>query len=265
MSSSVEAGRSPADARALGARLGLVVLICVPAFLIVALLAVAVEDTWSPLHRLDASASNSMHRLAVGHPAWVHAMNAVSNIGSPTVMRALVAVLAVVLWIRHARRLALWAAVTIAGGALIDVVLKAVVNRARPHFSNPVAHASGGSFPSGHAFTATLGAGVLLLWVLPLLSMRGRVAAWIIAVLAPLAVGVSRVALGVHWVSDVVGGWLLGVGFLALTAAAFESWRQERGLPRAHPASEGVDPEEAHIAVHPDEATSDRISGARGE
>jgi membrane-associated phospholipid phosphatase len=265
VSSSVETGQTPAETRALGARLGLMVLVSVPAFLIVALLVVAVEGTWTPLHRLDGSASDNMHRFAVGHPAWVQAMNVISNVGSPTVMRTLVGVLAVVLWIRHARRLALWAAVTIAGGALIDVVLKAVVGRARPHFTNPVALASGGSFPSGHAFTATLGAGVLLLWVLPLLSARGRVVAWIIAVLVPFAVGVSRVALGVHWVSDVVGGWLLGVGLLALTAAVFESWRQERGLPRSHPVTEGVDPEEAHIAVHSEEGTTDRISGARGE
>jgi undecaprenyl-diphosphatase len=248
----------------LGARLGLVVLVSVPAFLIVALLVVAVEGAWSPLHRLDASVSDHMHRLAIGHPAWVHAMDAVSNIGSPTVMRTLVGLLAVVLWIRHARRLALWAALTIAGGALIDVVFKAAVDRARPHFTNPVAHASGGSFPSGHAFTATLGAGVLLLWALPLLSTRGRVAAWIAAVLVPLAVGVSRVALGVHWVSDVVGGWVLGVGLLALTAAAFESWRQERGLGRAHPVTEGVDPEDTHVAAHSDEvATHSDESGKR--
>jgi undecaprenyl-diphosphatase len=256
VSAQVETGQSPAETRALGARLGLVVLISLPAFLIVALLVVAVEGAWAPLHRLDGSASDGMHRLALGHPAWVSAMNAVSDIGSPTVMRTLVAVLAVVLWIRHARRLALWAAATIAGGALIDVVLKAVVNRARPHFTHPVAHAAGGSFPSGHSFTATLGAGVLLLWVLPLLSARGRIAAWIIAVLVPLAVGVSRVALGVHWVSDVVGGWLLGAGLLALTAAAFESWRQERGLGRAHPVTEGVDPEDTHVAAHSNEVAA---------
>lgn len=267
VSRTVETSRPPAEARAVGARLGLVVLVSVPAFLIVALLAVAVEGAWAPLHRLDGSASDHMHRLAVDHPAWVTAMSVVSNVGSPTVMRTLVGLLAVVLWIRHARRLALWAAVTIAGGALIDVVLKAAVGRARPHFSNPVALASGGSFPSGHAFTATLGAGVLLLWALPLLSTRGRIAAWIVAVLIPLAVGVSRVALGVHWVSDVVGGWLLGAGLLALTAAAFESWRQERGLGRAHPVTEGVDPEDTHVAAHSDQAPapSDEVAARSDE
>lgn len=254
MRSAVPAEQSSTETRTLGARLGFVVFLSVPAFVIVALLAVAVRDSWGPLHRLDSSVSEHMHRLAVDHPAWVRAMDVVSNVGSPTVMRSLIGVLAVVLWLRHARRLALWAAATIAGGALIDSVLKVVIGRARPHFAHPVAHAAGGSFPSGHAFTATLGAGVLLLWALPLLSSRGRVAAWIAAVIVPLAVGVSRVALGVHWVSDVVGGWLLGAGLLALTASAFETWRQKTGLRRTHPTTEGVDPEGTHVAAHSDDS-----------
>jgi len=254
MSAPVTTRQQPPDTRAMGTRLTLVVLISVPAFLLVALIVVAVEASWAPLRRLDASASTHMHLVAVGHPLWVRIMEAVSNVGSPTVMRSLVALLAIVLWIRRAHRLAIWAALTIAGGALIDVVLKAAVDRARPHFTDPVAVAGGGSFPSGHAFTATLGAGVLLLWVLPLLSPRGRIVAWIVAAAVPLAVGLSRIALGVHWVSDVVGGWLLGAALLAVTSAVFETWRQKRGLERSHPLTEGVAPEETQTAAHSDEA-----------
>ena len=243
----------PPDVRAMGARLALVVLVSVPAFLLVALIVVAVEATWAPLGRLDGSVSTHMHLVAIGHPAWVRAMELVSNVGSPTVTRSLIGVLAVLLWVRRARRLAIWAAVTMAGGALIDTVLKSAVGRARPHFANPVAVAPGGSFPSGHAFTATLAAGVVLLWVLPLLSSRGRTVAWVLAVAVALAVGVSRVALGVHWVSDVVGGWLLGVALLAVTCAAFETWRQERGLGRTRPLTEGIAPQETQKAAHPGE------------
>lgn len=255
MMTSVAAHDSSASTRTLGTRLALVILVSLPAFLVVALIVVAVEGSWAPLHRLDGSVSTHMHTLALGHPLWVRAMQWISNIGSPTVLRCLIGVLAVVLWLRRARRLALWAAATIAGGALIDVVLKAAVGRARPHFAHPVATAPGGSFPSGHAFTATLAAGVLLLWALPLLSPGGRIAAWIGAAVVPLAVGVSRVALGVHWLSDVVGGWVLGAGLLAATSAAFETWRRQHGMPPVHPASEGVAPEESQTAVHPDEAT----------
>jgi len=238
----------------MSARLAIVVLISVPAFLLVALIVVAVEGSWAPLGRLDGSVSTHMHLVAIGHPLWVRIMEVVSNVGSPTVMRSLVAALAIFLWIRRARRLAIWAALTIAGGALIDVVLKAAVGRARPHFTDPVLLAPGGSFPSGHAFTATLGAGVVLLWALPLLATRGRIAAWILAAAVPFLVGLSRIALGVHWVSDVVGGWLLGAALLAVTSAVFETWRQKRGLERSHPLTEGVAPEETQTAAHSDEA-----------
>jgi undecaprenyl-diphosphatase len=133
---------------------------------------------------------------------------------------------------------------------VIDDVLKTVVNRARPVFVHPVATAPGASFPSGHAFTATLGAGVVLLVALPLLPRRGRPVAWLLAALVPLAVGYSRIALGVHWISDVVGGWLLGIGLLAGTTAAFEGWRRQHALPRVSPAVEGIAPEESERAAH---------------
>lgn len=220
----------PAGPRALGARLAPLVLVSLPAFLAVALIVVAVEVKWAPLVRLDDSVSRHMHRVAVGHPLWDRAMEVVSAVGSPTVMRVLLGLLAVVLWVRGARRLAVWAAATGIIGALADVVLKPAIGRARPHFTDPVALAPGGSFPSGHAMTATLAAGVVLLWALPLLSRRGRILLWIGACAVPLVVGVSRVALGVHWVSDVVGGWLLGAGLVALTSAAFDAWSADRGL-----------------------------------
>jgi membrane-associated phospholipid phosphatase len=235
--------------RGLGPRLAPAVLVALPAAVAVGLLVLAVESSWAPMRGLDQSIADALHRQALGHPVWVRAMKLVSAVGSPTVMRVGVGALAVVLWVRGARRLALWAAVTMAGGAVIDAVLKAAVGRARPVFAHPVATAPGGSFPSGHAFTATLGSGVALLTVLPLLGRRGRVAAWSAAVLVPLVVGYSRLALGVHWTSDVVGGWLLGVGLLAGTTAAFETWRRERRPAPAHPVIEGAAPEETERAV----------------
>ncbi|MBR7836616.1 phosphatase PAP2 family protein [Actinospica durhamensis] len=234
----------------LSPRLALVVLVAVPAAVAVGLIVLAVEGAWSPLRHLDQSVADALHRQALGHPAWTHAMVVVSDVGSPTVLRIATALLVVGLWLRGARRLALWAAATMIGGALVDTVLKSVVGRARPVFAQPVATAPGFSFPSGHAFTATLAAGVILLCALPWLH-RGweKAAAWAVAVLVPLAVGYSRIALGVHWTSDVVGGWLLGVGLLAGTTAAFEAWRREHARPRVHPASEGVAPEESEAAA----------------
>ncbi|WP_051450105.1 phosphatase PAP2 family protein [Actinospica robiniae] len=235
----------------LSPRLALVLLVALPMALLVGLLVLAVEASWAPLRNVDRYVANTLHTQALGHPALVHAMVLVSDIGSPTVMRIAATLLAVVLFLRGARRLALWTAATMISGAAIDEVLKVAVDRARPVFVQPVASAPGPSFPSGHAFTATLGAGVFLLVLLPLLPRRTRLAAWLPAALIPLAVGYSRIALGVHWTSDVLGGWLLGVGLLTGTTAAFETWRREHALPRVHPVLEGVAPEESGRAAHP--------------
>lgn len=241
---------APRKSNSLSPRLALVLLVALPVAVLVGLLVLAVESSWAPLRNLDRTVADTLHVQALGHPALVRTMLWVSDIGSPTVMRIAATLLAVVLFLRGARRLALWVAATMISGAVIDEVLKVVVDRSRPVFTQPVASAPGPSFPSGHTFTATLGAGVFLLVLLPLLPRRARIAAWVPAVLIPLAVGYSRIALGVHWTSDVLGGWLLGIGLLTGTTAAFETWRREHALPRVQPALEGVAPEESGRAAH---------------
>jgi undecaprenyl-diphosphatase len=121
------------------------------------LLAVAVESTWDPFRGFDQRAATRLCAQAVTRPAWTHAMAFVFDAGGPTTFRVLVGVLAVVLRFPGARRLALWAASTMAAGTLLDTVLKSAVGRVRPSLPNPVAHAPGASFPSGHALTATFG------------------------------------------------------------------------------------------------------------
>jgi membrane-associated phospholipid phosphatase len=235
--------------RRLSTRLVLSVLVAVPACVVFGLLAVAVESAWDPFRSLDQRVASSLHNQVAPHPAWVHVLNAVTNAGGPTTFRVLVGVLAVVLWIRGARRLALWAVATMAAGALLDTVLKSVVGRARPILPNPVASAPGGSFPSGHALTATLGCGVIILVLLPVLPKWGRVAAWALGALVVGAVSYTRVALGVHWTTDVVGAWILGVALLAATTSAFGTWRREHGERPVHPVTEGVAPEESAEAM----------------
>jgi membrane-associated phospholipid phosphatase len=119
--------------------------------------------------------------------------------------------------------------------------VKLAVDRARPALTEPVAHAAGSSFPSGHAQAAFVAASVLLLVFLPLLHGAWRAIAVALAVAYVLAIGFARVGLGVHYVSDVLAGYALGAAWVAAMIAAFNAWRQERGHPRADPA-QGLEP-----------------------
>ncbi len=206
-----------------------------------------VLGNWEPLKRLDKSVADSLHSVAVQHPGLVRFLDIVASVGQPNVFRALLVVAAIWLWVKGARRLALWVVVTTAVGAMLAVGLKILVARARPNLPSPVAHAGGYSMPSGHALGSMLGVGILLLVVVPLLSRGGRIVAYVVGAAVVLLIGYDRVALGVHYVSDVVAGWVVAVAVIASTAVAFEVWRRDQGEA---PSSlrEGVDPEAArHI------------------
>lgn len=235
--------RASSDA-ALGARLltaGVLAAVVAVPFL---LLFVLVEDRWDPLRRLDQGVAQSLNDVAVRDPLLVSALRLVSDVFSPTAFRLVALVLVVVLWRRGLTRLAVWVLVTVGGSGLVDEVAKLVAGRQRPVLDHPVATARGLSYPSGHALGSLVGVCVLLLVLLPVVPPRWRRAARAAGVLVVLAVGAARVGLGVHYVSDVVGGWLLGAAWLVATTTAFSAWRQEQGRP-AVDASDGLEPESA--------------------
>jgi membrane-associated phospholipid phosphatase len=206
-----------------------------------ALIGVLIVGNVGWLHRLDLHVTAAGHHLALQHPAWVRFMELWSLVFDPTSWR--VAALLVVIWLarRRAWPLAVWVAVTMAAGGLLGVVLKLLVGRHRPDLLDPVARASGYSFPSGHALNSALGASVLLLVLLPVFHRR-RAWLWAAAVVVPLITGLSRIGLGVHWTSDVVAGWLLGVAVTAATATAYLNWRSRRARRDPHPILEGLEP-----------------------
>ncbi|MFU8873879.1 phosphatase PAP2 family protein [Micromonospora sp. SL4-19] len=210
-----------------------------------ALLALLVLAAWPPLYRLDTAVADALHRYALDHPAWVRLMSLWTDIFAPGPLRVAAGLVVAWLLLRRAPRLALWVGTTMTVGGLLGVLLKLLVGRHRPELLDPVARATGYSFPSGHALNATLAAGVLLLVFLPFTGDRRplRWALWAAAVLIAVVTGLSRIALGVHWISDVVGGWLLGLAVLAATTAAFRTWRTGAGRRPARTAREGVEPE----------------------
>lgn len=230
-----------------GARYGLRVSLLALALVLVAvpfglLLDQVVRN--GPLVGADTSAANHLHGWVLTHDGVEQALRVLSFFGGPLWFYLLLGAGALFWWLQGARRLSVYLVTTGVLGGLVDTVVKVVVNRDRPSLEDPIATAHGKSFPSGHAMLATYGYGALLLAFLPVLPRRVRPAAilgWLVLV---GAIAFSRLGLGVHYVSDVLGGIVLGLAWLAVSTAAFSVWRVERGRPRVEP-TEGVEPEVA--------------------
>jgi undecaprenyl-diphosphatase len=200
--------------------------------------------TQGALVRVDTSAARWLHGRVVHHPLVIDVLKAVSFLGGPIWFWFLVPAVAVFWAVRRRLRLALFVLVTTVVGGAIDTAVKMSVHRARPALADPIATAHGKSFPSGHTMTSTYAYGAILLTMLPLVPRRWHVPS-IAAYLAWVAaVATSRLGLGVHYLSDVVGGFVLGLAWLAASTAAFSIWRVEEGKAPVH-VEEGLEPEVA--------------------
>lgn len=232
------------------ARLALVAVAIITAGVPLLLILVLVQSRTTAVTFLDTQARDGLHGYALSHPGFVTVMEAVSNSGSSLAWQIVVAVLAGGLLWRRQVRLALFVVVANLGSSLLNGAVKTVTNRPRPVVDHPFLHEPGMSFPSGHAQAAVVGYGVLLIVILPHLHRPARwwrrSAAGLAAVMV-LAIGFSRVALAVHYVTDVLAGYLLGLAWLVAMAAGFRiPWpRRTQGppsgqtRPAAHPRPPG--------------------------
>ncbi|MCB5909161.1 phosphatase PAP2 family protein [Streptomyces pinistramenti] len=184
-----------------------------------------------PLMAFDSALSNGLHRAAVGAPGWTRVSRLLTDrLWDPWTMRAGLAVTVGWLVRRGERLLGFWVAATSLAGTALQQGLKAVVDRPRPVWPDPVASAHYSAFPSGHALSVTV-AGGLALWLLHRHGVRraGQVTAAVAVGVSMLGVGFTRVHLGVHWPSDVAGGWLLGGAVAAGSVAAHAAYERRRG------------------------------------
>ncbi|NUK95230.1 phosphatase PAP2 family protein [Streptomyces lunaelactis] len=187
-------------------------------------LVILVVVSWSPLTSFDRTVTDGLHRWAVTEPGLTHVNRVLTDwVWDPWTMRALVAVAVVWLCLRREWLLALWVAVTSAVGTYVQQGLKSAVGQERPQWSDPVDTANYAAFPSGHAMTAMVTC-ALLLWLLKRHAVAAGLWRWCAAAAAASVVGVglTRLYLGVHWPSDVLGGWLMGACLVALSVAAYE-------------------------------------------
>jgi membrane-associated phospholipid phosphatase len=196
------------------------------------------------LVRWDSALARWLNSRVHHRPVVVDALQVVSFLGQPIFLALVIG--GPVIWLARRRRwhLAAYLLVTSLVGGTVDSAVKVLVGRPRPVVEDPVATARGMSFPSGHSMSSTVCYGALLLVFAPLLNRRHRMTALAATVALVLAIGFSRLALGVHFLTDVVGGYVLGGAWLVASTAAFEIWRDERGLHPTTALVEGVEPEE---------------------
>ena len=146
-----------------------------------------------------------------------------TSAGGPFLVLVEIALVLVALLTRHIRLAIILAAILI-GASIFTDVMKNLIERPRPP-GDALAPWLGYSFPSGHALNSTVTYGLLAVvaWRsrLPELTRSILVA---IGVAVPILVGLSRVALGVHFPSDVLAGWLAGVAFVALGACLIRAF-----------------------------------------
>ncbi len=159
-------------------------------------------------------------------PGLTHVMTLVSWLGDPRLLVAASLGLGAALLAFARRREFLIAAAVLAGGAVLHLLLKAAIQRPRPAGAW-LAAAHGYSFPSGHTVGAVLFYG-LLAYLGAWMATRRAAARYLYIALGyialgaviVLAVGMSRVYLGVHFFSDILGGWVVGAFWLSLCLTA---------------------------------------------
>lgn len=210
------------------------VLVAVVAAAVVVVLGIAVDVAWSPLVRVDTAIEDAMRSWALGSPWAVEWSRTLERVGGLGVSALVTTVVVLVLLVARRWRLAVGVVAIAVVAPLVTTGLKVVLGRARPVWEDPLGHEATFSYPSGHA---TGGLAVYAVCGIALASLlRDRRWALVVAIASTafgLLIGVSRVVLGVHWPSDVVGGWCVAIA----VAAAFLAL-----LLPLHPPADGPAP-----------------------
>jgi membrane-associated phospholipid phosphatase len=202
---------------------------------------------WQPVLTMDVRVADWMHVRALAHPGWAQTNLILTDwFWDPMTMRVLTLAAAVWLWRRGARPLALWCIATAAVCWGVQQGLKLLVGRDRPRWQEPIATADYAAMPSGHAMTTALTC-ALLAWMVwrsgAVKSVRGLTLT--LACVSAAGVCLTRIVVGVHWLTDTLVGALLGA---ALAAAAIGAWNSgvnrstwaDRPASRSDPAGPPV-------------------------
>jgi undecaprenyl-diphosphatase len=181
-----------------------------------------------PLTRFDLTVTTLLRAHAT--PLGDRIFSLVSDVGSPVAMAVIGAAGALFLFVRRKWIvLAAWVA-ALGGAGLLTIVLKNLIRRPRPVAAAEFLNGTTFSFPSGHALGSLVGYGMLAyvvgsMWVD---TRRGRLRLAIAVAVLVVAIGVSRLYLGVHYFSDVIAGYAVGVLWLSVCISGLQVAQRRR-------------------------------------
>lgn len=192
-------------------------------------------DRESGLARWDKAVAEWGSDNAAGWSTTV--LDALTDLGGTVVLVVVVvAVSAYDYWRHRNANVVLFLVVVLLGVVILNNALKLIVDRPRPDVLHLVG-TSGSSFPSGHSASAAAAWFAVALVVGRHWSRRGRAIAAAVAAVVAVAVAASRALLGVHWLTDVVAGVMVGWGWFLLCALAFGGRFQRLGEPAERAAA----------------------------
>lgn len=184
-------------------------------------LGLLVHAGWQPLQDLDRAVVDALQPTAAGSPAYRGVLAVLTDAG--TSWFRLLVLLPVVIWAFRTGRARLGWYVVVAASLIGPVTsgLKLLVGRERPEFADPIFVSDSLSHPSGHSSGVVTLVGLLLVALLRLQPRWTRRLTVTGAGLLVLAVGLTRMALGAHYPSDVLAGYALGAGWVLVLGAGF--------------------------------------------
>ena len=177
--------------------------------------------------RFDQSTADVLYTYASEASKLTDAFHIVSILGSLEALALVGALVAVALLVQRSwLTLYTWVAAVL-GGEALNLLLKDLFARPRPHFGHPLVVETSYSFPSGQAMESLVVYGMLAYFaLLTLRSKRMRVVSVGGAVVLVTLIGFSRVYLGAHYMTDVVGGFAAGGAWLSAVITAWEVMRR---------------------------------------
>lgn len=218
--------------RILGVRAGGWLLVGLLAALVALTTALATGS--DPVHAADHTVARWGYLLTYRHHLRTGLWTAIATVGQPIILRVIVILTGIFQLCRGRRALGIWLVAVPIAENVIAPLSKHLLNRPRPHWLHPIAVQHSTSYPSGHASGAGMFAAAVTL--LALTTARSPATRWglpIAAIAVALIVSADRIFLGVHYLSDVVGGDLLGIAITVAGWIIMLAVRRRRATGRA--------------------------------